>query len=114
MSDVDPKGPSGNRLRIGDVLTAVNGEPVYSTASASVRIARLAPGAEAKLSIVRRGAAQDVTVVVRAAVLASSEAARVDLRLVLRAAPGVGSEVISVSPRSAGAQAGLLPGDFTT
>jgi hypothetical protein len=114
VSDIDRAGPAAGQVRVGDVITAVNGRPVYSTRGASVRIARLAAGAEAALSIVRRGAPMDVRLAARAAVPAAPGPPPSDLGLTLRAAPGVGAEVISVSPRSAGAHAGIHPGDFIT
>ncbi len=113
---VEPDGPADGQLWIGDVVTAVNGQPVPGPESLRQRVARAQPGASLTLTVLRSGAYVSVPVVVRASPDAPGAAqpaaadAR-DLGLVLRAAPG-GAQVVRVRESSAAGLGGLLEGDL--
>lgn len=51
-------------LRPGDILTSVNGEPILDTTALLNSIAQLKPGAEAKVTVSRKGKAVELTIVV--------------------------------------------------
>ncbi|MCT7308919.1 MULTISPECIES: Do family serine endopeptidase [Ralstonia] len=51
-------------LRPGDILTSVNGEPILDTTALLNSIAQLQPGAEAKVTVSRKGKAVELTIVV--------------------------------------------------
>ncbi len=57
-----PTGPSSGVLEPGDVITQLNEKPVTDVQQLRNTIAAMAPGAEAKLQIVREGKPTDVTV----------------------------------------------------
>jgi serine protease Do len=63
IREVDPNGPSaGSELKSRDVILAVNGEPVDSSTDLPPKIADIAPGQAAKLTIWRDGKQREVTV----------------------------------------------------
>ncbi len=112
---VEPGGPADGQLWIGDVVTAVNGQPVPSPESLRLRVARAQPGASLTLTVLRGGAYVSVPVVVRASSRAESDARPApadvrDLGLVLRAVPG-GSQVVRVRENSAAEAGGVIDGD---
>lgn len=51
-------------LRPGDILTSVNGQPILDTTALLNSIAQLKPGAEAKVTVSRKGKAVELTIVV--------------------------------------------------
>ena len=51
-------------LRPGDILTSVNSEPILDTTALLNSIAQLQPGAEAKVTVSRKGKAVELTIVV--------------------------------------------------
>jgi len=51
-------------LRPGDILTRVNGEAILDTTALLNSIAQLKPGAEAKVTVSRKGKAVDLTIIV--------------------------------------------------
>ncbi|MCY1036059.1 trypsin-like peptidase domain-containing protein [Corallococcus sp. BB11-1] len=120
-------------IRPGDRLVAVNGRPIGSYLQLLRKVALLAPGTEAKLTLLREGGTQEVAVrlVARPAQEATEGLANRggsttnDLGLVLRdltpevAAPlgydaFVGALVSGIVPRSAAEQSGLRAGDVIT
>jgi serine protease DegQ len=53
---VIPNGPADRGgVRAGDILVAVQGQPIHGTAAMLNAIAQLAPGSRAKLGLVRDG-----------------------------------------------------------
>ncbi|MBJ6762694.1 trypsin-like peptidase domain-containing protein [Myxococcaceae bacterium JPH2] len=120
-------------IRPGDRLVAVNGRPIGSYLQLLRKVALLAPGTEARLTLLRGTGTQDVTVrlVARPAAEATSgltnraSSSANDVGLLLRdltpevAAPlgyeaWTGALVSGVLPRSAAEQAGLRAGDVVT
>ena len=51
-------------LRPGDILTSVNSEPILDTTALLNSIAQLQPGAEAKVTVSRKGKAVELTIIV--------------------------------------------------
>jgi serine protease Do len=103
-------------LKAGDVITAVNGEPVANARELSRKIAGLKPGTRIELGYVRDGKPQ--TASVELGVLPNDKAARSDTfessgpQLGLRLAPSdEGVEVVAVDPSSPAAAKGLEAGD---
>jgi serine protease Do len=132
VQDVYRESPAAEAgIRTGDQVVAVNGRQVDSYQQLLRRVAMLAPGTEAKLTLLREGVTQDV--VVKLSARPSQEVLEAlaspgnlaDLGLILRdvspevAAPlGLqpyeGVLVSGVLPRSAASQAGLRAGDVVT
>lgn len=111
---VDPDGPAAGRLRVGDVIEQVGGRPVTTTRAFGILEARVPPGTEVTVRVVRDDEYVDVGI---AAATASppedpDQAAR--LGLVLRAQAGRGSEIVTVEDGTAAARADLAAGDLIT
>lgn len=62
ITGVRDEGPAAGRLREGDVLVAVDGEPITTRAGAR-RYAAIDPGEKVRLSVRRGGDVRDVTLV---------------------------------------------------
>jgi serine protease Do len=63
IGDVSPNTPAAKAgLQKGDIVTALNGEPVEAANQLQVQISQMPPGASAKLTIWRDGKSRDVTV----------------------------------------------------
>ena len=63
VADVSPKSPADEGgLKRGDVILAINGEPVKSATQLRLMVAELAPGTRIKIGLLRQGQAKDVTV----------------------------------------------------
>jgi serine protease Do len=120
-------------IRPGDRLVAVNGRPIGSYLQLLRKVALLAPGTEARLTLVREGGKQDevaVRLVARPAQdaqegLEQQTTSEQDVGVVLRdltpevAAPlgedaWSGALVSGVTPRGPAEQAGLRAGDVVT
>ena len=117
---VDPDGPAAQIFMPGDVITAVNGQPVRSADALGVRVARTAPGGALMLTFRRDGVftTAPVTVRLRAPEVqpAPGAAARPvqgerTLGLTLRAVAERGSEVTRVQSGSVADASGLQAGD---
>ncbi len=121
VAAVRSEGPAAGVLAPGDVITAVNGQPVRTPEALRLRVSRTAPGTTLSLTVARDRAFATLPVTVRERPAASDatgseggSAAGSDdrpLGLTLRAVPGRGSEVIRVQPGSAADAAGLRVGD---
>lgn len=63
VAQIDKSGPAAKSdLREGDVITAVNGKPVETSGDMPVIVGSLKPGDTAKLTVIRDGKSQTVTV----------------------------------------------------
>jgi serine protease Do len=63
VSEPQSGGPAAKAgIQSGDVITAVNGQPVKDARDLAKKISSLAPGASVKLGVVRKGSEQTVTV----------------------------------------------------
>jgi S1-C subfamily serine protease len=106
---VAPRGPADGKLRIGDVIVAVDGRTMYSTADFRHMEASLGAGRTVRVEVMRRGDAHTVDLVAR---LAPSSTTVVDpFGLTLRPLRGRGALVIRVAPGSAAELGGLVAGD---
>lgn len=120
VAAVRPDGPAAATLLPGDVVTAVNGQPVGSPEALRISVVRARPGSVLTLTVRREGAFVTLPVTVRERVpgearpgaSAGRPGAPATLGLTLRAVPDVGSEVVRVQPGSAAEAAGLRPGDI--
>ena len=106
---VDPLRMTPPGLLPGDVVVAVNGEPVRTVAEWEVRLARLTADKALTLRVMYGGAERDVEVNQQPAPRAGTT-----LGLIMRSVARVGAEVVRVDRASAAATAGLLPGDLVT
>ena len=111
----------GQVLRSGDVIQAIDGEPVRSVEEWQARARRLYAGDEVRLSVARAGDLRDVRVVASPALRLQAadaewtpDASGQALGLALESVPGLGTEVSGVTAGSSGARAGLHPGDLIT
>jgi serine protease Do len=59
---VDASGPAGGRLQPGDVVTAVNDQPITGVGALTRSVAAAAPGAEMGLKLLREGRPLDLRV----------------------------------------------------
>ena len=125
VADAQPNTPAAKAgLRSGDVIVAVNGEPIEAARELSRKIAALGPEKKAQISYLRGGREANVEITLGAlpdqAASAQSAPGRQseDLdrlegpRLGLRLAPGRGGVTVAeVDPASPAARQGLREGD---
>lgn len=65
IATVRPEGPAGQAgVTVGDVLTQVNDAPIKDTASMLSEIAKLKPGTQAKVKLVRNGQTMELTMII--------------------------------------------------
>lgn len=65
IASVEPSGPAGRAgVRVGDVVTRVNGEEVTPDQTLSYLVANVAPGSAARLDVLRNGRPQTLSVTV--------------------------------------------------
>ena len=111
VAHVQSGGPAEKFLQAGDVVQSVAGSAVSSVAGFRQMEASSVPGAIVAIAGIRRGSPLNVT-------LTSVDAGSVrvvpadDPGFVGRDVAGLGTEVVSVTPGSAAALGGLLPGDL--
>ncbi len=114
---VDAGGPAASAFGPGDVVTAINNQPIVDARAFRQRVSRTAPGTTLTMRVRRDGDYVSQAVVVRALPSASATAGAapdrsgLPLGLTLRATPRVGSTIVSVQPDSAAARGGLVAGD---
>lgn len=121
VAAVAPDGPADGVLAPGDVITAVNNQPVRTAEAWRLRVSRAAAGTRLTLTLRRHGEYLNLPVTVRhrpsqesesAAASTTSVRGQAALGLTLRAAAGAGAEVVRVQPGSVGDAAGLRAGDL--
>lgn len=119
VAAVNDDGPAAQAFAPGDVITAVNGEPIRTPDALRLRVARTAPGGTLMVTFRRDGGFASAPVAVRArpadaaarAASASPGQPERPLGLTLKAMPPHGSEVTRVQPGSIAEAAGLQAGD---
>ena len=121
IAAVRADGPAAELVAPGDVITAVNGQPIRTPEALRLRVAREAPGSALTLTVRRDGefVTGSVTVWARPANDSIRPSTAVTpppleerpLGLTLRAAIGRGSEVLRVQPGSLAELSGLRAGD---
>jgi PDZ domain len=109
---VDSRGPMAKRLAVGDVIEALNAQPILHTRDWEVASSRLHAG-DATLRVRRQGKTLDLAVNLPAAA-PSSTAAATALGLTMRTMPGAGTTILRVEPGSAASLARLQQGDLIT
>jgi len=111
---VDPDGPAAGRLEFGDVIERVGGQPVNTTRTFGILEARVPPGTEVTVRVVRKGEYVDTAIVAASATPPEDPELAARLGLVLRARTGSGAEIVSVEEGTAAARADLAAGDLIT
>jgi hypothetical protein len=106
---IDAGGPASEQLAVGDVIEALNGQPVSSLREWEVAHRRLAAGATT-LQVRRGGKPVEIHVVVPP----PRDPTPLPLGLTMRAQPGRGTMIVGVAPRSSAAVAGLRADDLIT
>jgi serine protease Do len=114
VSYVEDTGPAAGWLRLGDVIEAIDGQPIFSPDDLLVRIARTPPGSGLRLEVRRGGEVRTIALQIGTAAQPDPGRRSPELGLALRAAADLGAEVLRVNSGSAAALAGLLPGDVIT
>jgi serine protease Do len=131
VGDVTSDTPAAKAgLKRGDVILAVDGQPVIDSRTLRLHVAESSPGTKLKLTILRNGARQDLTVTLgempaeekKPPGTAPSATAAVgiqvapltpDLALRLEVPEGASGVVVTgVEPGSRAADAGVRPGDL--
>lgn len=98
-------------LMVGDVVEALEGQPVATPQHWDARIRRLSAGDILSLRVRRGGEVRDVQLTAQAP---QEVPASGSLGLALRRAPGAGAEILRVDAGSAAERAGLAAGDVIT
>jgi serine protease Do len=121
IAAVSADGPAAQSFVPGDVVTAVNGQPIRSPRALRLRIARATPGTTLALTVRRDGGSFTAPVTVRPRPPAptgettrtgSSTSGERTLGLAMRSIASRGSEVSRVQPASIAEAAGLRAGDI--
>jgi hypothetical protein len=107
---VDPDGAASAQLKVGDVIEAVDGQPVASVRDWDILTRRLSTPS-VTLRVWRRGGIIDLPLSLPAP---ETEAPTPAIGLTMRDLPGVGSSVLEVVRGSAADRAHLLAGDVIT
>lgn len=105
---ITPHSPADRSgMRVGDRITAFGGEPVAAVADIEAGLDRRAGGDPCEVRLLRDGA----LVVVDVLLADWAEQPVVAAGMTLRAAPGMGGQVLAVRPRSRAEAAGISVGD---
>lgn len=126
VAQIEKDGPAAkSKLREGDVITAVNGKAVESSADMPVMISAMKPGSTVKLTVLRDGKSEEVSVMVSEAPSSPSGVASADsassgtkLGVSVRALTKQESEkagtegVLVEKVQGAAEKAGILTGDI--
>jgi S1-C subfamily serine protease len=107
---VDPRGPAGKRVAVGDVIESINAQPISDMRDWEVVSSRLAAD-EIPVSVRRRKKPLELHLTIPAAGTAPAPAS---LGLRMRDVPGVGTTVLRIDPHSAASTARLQEGDVIT
>jgi S1-C subfamily serine protease len=113
VSYVDPVGASASALQPGDIIQAIDGTAITTVAGFQQVSQSRTPGAPVVLRTIRRGNASEVKITA-GPVDRGEDHTTNDFGALLRALPGAGAEVVSVTPDRAGARGGLQRGDIVT
>lgn len=105
-------GPSARGLQSGDVIQSIDGTAVTTVGGFREVEVRRRPGASVKVQGVRRAAPLEVAVTAVDAAAITATAAADGAGFIGRTVAGTGTEVVTVTPRSAAAAAGFEPGDL--
>ncbi|MBI2833471.1 MAG: PDZ domain-containing protein [Acidobacteria bacterium] len=108
---VDVNGVAAGTLAVGDVIEAVDGQPMSTQQHWDIRLARLVAGETMTLRLRRHGQLQEVQMVATAPAATS---ATPTLGLTMRRATRMGSEIVRIDRASVADRAGLQPGDVIT
>jgi S1-C subfamily serine protease len=109
---VDADGAGRDQLMVGDVIEAVDGQPLATRQQWDVRLARLTVGETLSLRVRRRAEVLEVAAV--ATRPAAPAPASRSLGLTLRTRTKIGVEVVRVEQGSAAERAALAAGDIIT
>lgn len=129
VSDLHPESPfAQKRIRVGDVITSVNGEPVNTPSEMLFRMTVAGIGGTASISAFRDGETMDVDVDMmiapdsppseelqldQDAILAGLTVARANPAVISRLGLPLSTEgVVVLNPQAIGARVGLRPGDI--
>ncbi|YCI06000.1 trypsin-like peptidase domain-containing protein (plasmid) [Ensifer sp. D2-11] len=128
VDEAEPNGPAAKAgIEPGDVITALDGKAISDPRELAQKIANMAPGTSARLSVLRDGATKDISLTLGtmpidrpAEVVATNGARPNQQNLGLLLAPaskvaGPGQEgmvVVAIDPNGAAAQHGLSTGDI--
>lgn len=121
VAAVAPDGPAEALLAPGDVITAVNSQPIRTAEGLRLRVSRSTVGTRLMLTVRRNHEFVNVPVVVRERQARTADSAtdasvsgveERPLGLTLRAVAGAGAEVLRVIPGSGADLAGLRAGDL--
>ena len=107
---VDPLGPAASALVVSDVMEEADGTRL-TPQNWAVRAARVVPGEMLTIRVRRRGEVHEAVLMAAAAPPPSDVAS---LGALMRAVPGVGSEVLRVVPSGAAQRSGVEAGDVIT
>jgi S1-C subfamily serine protease len=109
VASVAPGAAADRLLRPGDLIQAIDGEPIGTVDVALVRLARTSPGASVQFTVRRDGQTVDIPVVARPVAATAAPGGGIWPGLTLDR--GTPAHVESVEPGGAAASAGLVPGD---
>jgi len=132
VGDITPGGPAAQSdLRKGDIIVAVNGQPIADANQLRLMIGEMAPSGNVKLKVLRDGTPHEVNIKLgefpsrqeRASLDKQSEGSALEGVTVENVTPELASElkmpastkgvvVDEVSPGSRASEAGLRPGDI--